>query len=79
VEKTPRVWVITGQLLTENAEKLKKVSSYLVADAYFSKKNFIDSFQSVGIHVVSIEYCQSCDKNSLDFHFNAALIQRFLL
>jgi len=41
-----------GQLIVENAKKLKKVSSYLVANAYFSKKNFIDSCQSVGIHVV---------------------------
>lgn len=52
-EKNTSLLDFYGQLVVENAEKLKKVSSYLVADAYFSKKNFIDSCQSVGIHVVS--------------------------
>jgi hypothetical protein len=42
-----------ASLVTENAKKFKEFSDYIVADAYFSKKPFVDAVLSVGLHFIS--------------------------
>lgn len=42
-----------ASLVTENAEKFKEFSYYIIADAYFSKKPFVDAMLSVGLHLIS--------------------------
>ena len=53
--------VITGlnlltyyaSLVIDNALKFKEFSDYIVADAYFSKKPFVDAVLSVKLHFIS--------------------------
>jgi len=42
-----------ASLVTENAKAFKEISKYLVADAYFSKKPFVDSVLKSGLHFIS--------------------------
>jgi hypothetical protein len=42
-----------ASLVTENAEKFKEFSDYLVADAYFSKKPFVEAVITTGLHFIS--------------------------
>jgi hypothetical protein len=42
-----------ASLVTENAVKFKEFSDYIIADAYFSKKPFVDAILSVGLHFIS--------------------------
>jgi hypothetical protein len=42
-----------ASLVTGNAEKFKEFSHYMVADAYFSKKPFVDKILSAGMHLIS--------------------------
>ena len=42
-----------ASLVTGNAEKFKEFSQYLVADAYFSKKPFVNEVLSSGLHLIS--------------------------
>ena len=41
------------QIVKENYLYFKEVSSYLVADAYFSKKKVVDTILSLGLHFIS--------------------------
>jgi hypothetical protein len=40
-------------MVTENAKKFKDFSGYMVADAYFSKKPFVDAVLSAELHFIS--------------------------
>ena len=42
-----------ASLVETNAEKLKSISSILVADAYFSRKSFVDAVVGQDMHLVS--------------------------
>ncbi len=42
-----------ASLVAENAEKFKEFSEYIVADAYFSKKPFVDVVPLVELHFIS--------------------------
>jgi len=42
-----------ASLVAENAEKFKEFSDYMIADAYFSKKPFVDIVLLVGLHFIS--------------------------
>ncbi|MEA5110311.1 hypothetical protein SDC9_28951 [bioreactor metagenome] len=42
-----------ASLVTENAADFKGFSDYIVADAYFSKKPFVDAITSSGLHFLS--------------------------
>ena len=42
-----------ASLVTENAQKFKEFSDYMVADAYFSKKPFVDAIHCCGLHFIS--------------------------
>ncbi len=42
-----------ASLVTDNAKKFKGFSDYIVADAYFSKKPFVDAVRSAGQHLIS--------------------------
>jgi hypothetical protein len=42
-----------ASLVTENAKKFKEFSDYIVADAYFSKKPFVEAILSKGLHFIS--------------------------
>lgn len=42
-----------GSLVEDNATKFKEFSNYIVADAYFSKKPFVDIVLGAGLHVIS--------------------------
>lgn len=42
-----------SSLVETNAEKLKSISSILVADAYFSRKGFVDAVVGQNMHLVS--------------------------
>jgi hypothetical protein len=42
-----------ASLVSENAVKFKEFSDYMVADAYFSKKPFVDVIISSGLHFIS--------------------------
>ena len=42
-----------GNLITENAEEFKKIAFFLVCDAYFSKKPFVDVVGISGMHLIS--------------------------
>jgi hypothetical protein len=42
-----------ASLVAENAEKFKEFSDYIIADAYFSKKPFVDKILLVGLHFIS--------------------------
>jgi len=41
------------QIVKENYLHFKEVSSYLVADAFFSKKKDVDTVLSLGLHFIS--------------------------
>lgn len=40
-------------LVREHAERFKAFSLYIAADAYFSKKPFVDAVRSAGLHLIS--------------------------
>ena len=42
-----------ASLVTENMVKFKEFSDYIIADAYFSKKPFVDAILSAGLHFIS--------------------------
>jgi hypothetical protein len=42
-----------ASLVTENAKKFKEFSDYMVADAYFSRKPFVEAILSTGLHLIS--------------------------
>lgn len=42
-----------GALVCLRSADLKKVSNFIVGDAYFSKKPFVDAVSSVGLHLIS--------------------------
>ena len=42
-----------ASIVTDNAKKFKEFSDYIVADAYFSKKPFVDSVLLSGLHFIS--------------------------
>jgi hypothetical protein len=42
-----------ASLVVDNAEKFKEFSDYMVADAFFSKKPFVDAVLSAGLHFIS--------------------------
>jgi len=42
-----------ASLVTQNAKKFKEFSDYMVADAYFSKKPFVDAILLSGLHFIS--------------------------
>jgi hypothetical protein len=42
-----------ASIVTDHAEEFKKISKYLVADAYFSKKPFVDKVLEAGLHLIS--------------------------
>ena len=42
-----------ASLVTVNAKKFREFSDYIVADAYFSKKPFVEAILSVGLHFIS--------------------------
>jgi hypothetical protein len=42
-----------ARLVTENAEQFKTFSKYFVADAYFSKRPFVEAVVSTGMHFIS--------------------------
>jgi len=42
-----------ASLVAENAERFKEISRYMVADAYFSKKPFVDAVLSPGMDLIS--------------------------
>lgn len=42
-----------ANLVVENAEKFKEFTDYMVADAYFSKKPFVDAVLLAGMHLIS--------------------------
>lgn len=42
-----------ASIVTENAKAFKEVSAYLVADAYFSKKPFVDKVLEAELHFIS--------------------------
>ncbi len=42
-----------ASLVTENAAQFKEFSNYIVADAYFSKRPFVEAVLSTGMHFIS--------------------------
>jgi hypothetical protein len=42
-----------ASLVTENAKAFKEISNYMVADAYFSKKPFVDKVLEAKLHFIS--------------------------
>ena len=42
-----------ASLVSENAKEFKSISRYLVADAYFSKKTFLDQILKIDMHFIS--------------------------
>jgi hypothetical protein len=53
VNKRLNLLTYYASLVAENAEKFKEFSDYIIADAYFSKKPFIDIILLVGLHFIS--------------------------
>jgi len=53
VDKGLNLLTYYASLVTDNAEKFKEFSNYLVADAYFSKKPFVDKVLSAELHLIS--------------------------
>ena len=53
VKKGLNLLTYYASLVTENAIKFKAFSDYMVADAYFSKKPFVDAILSSGLHFIS--------------------------
>jgi len=53
VKKGLNLLTYYASLVTENAIKFKEFSDYMVADAYFSKKPFVDQILSSGLHFIS--------------------------
>lgn len=49
----PSLLVYYAALVSFHAENLKKVSKYLAADAYFSKKPFVDEVCATGLELIS--------------------------
>jgi hypothetical protein len=42
-----------ASLIVDRSEKLRELSLYLVVDAYFSKKGFVDTITKASLHVIS--------------------------
>jgi len=53
VKKRLNLLTYYASLVVENAIKFKEFSDYMVADAYFSKKPFVDEIISSGLHFIS--------------------------
>jgi len=53
VEKGLTLLTYYASLVAENAKKFKEFTDYLVADAYFSKKPFVDATILAGLHLIS--------------------------
>ena len=53
VKKRVNLLTYYASLITENAEKFKAISCYIVADAYFSKKPFVDAILLSGLNFIS--------------------------
>ncbi|MFK7978848.1 MAG: transposase [Saprospiraceae bacterium] len=49
----PSLLIYYAALVSFHAENLKKVSKYLAADAYFSKKPFVDEVCATGLELIS--------------------------
>ncbi len=52
-EKGMTLLAYHASLVTGNGKKFKEVSDYMVADAYFSRKPFVDAVLSAGLHLIS--------------------------
>lgn len=53
VDKGLNLLTYYASLVTGNAETFKEFSGFMVADAYFSKKPFVDAIRSAGLHLIS--------------------------
>lgn len=53
VEKELNLLTYYASLVTDNAKKFKEFSKFLIADAYFSKKPFVDAVLSADLHLIS--------------------------
>ncbi len=53
VKKGLNLLTYYASLVTENAEKFREFSDYIIADAYFSKKPFVEAILSAGLHFIS--------------------------
>ena len=53
VKKGLNLLTYYASLVTVNAKKFREFSDYIVADAYFSKKPFVEAILSVGLHFIS--------------------------
>jgi hypothetical protein len=53
VKKGLNLLTYYASLVKENAKKFKDFSDYMVADAYFSKRPFVDAVLSSGLHFIS--------------------------
>jgi len=53
VKKGLNLLTFYASLVVDNAKKFKEFSDYLVADAYFSKKPFVDAILSSDLHFIS--------------------------
>lgn len=53
VKKGLNLLTFYASLVVDNAKKFKEFSDYLVADAYFSKKPFVDAILLSGLHFIS--------------------------
>ena len=53
VKKGLNLLTYYASLVVDNAKKFKEFSDYMVADAYFSKKPFVDAILSSGLHFIS--------------------------
>lgn len=53
IEKDLTLLAYYAGLVTQNGEQFKALSDYMVADAYFSKKPFVDAALSAGLHLIS--------------------------
>ena len=53
VKKGLNLLTYYASLVIDNAKKFKEFSDYMVADAYFSKRPFVDAVLSSGLHFIS--------------------------
>lgn len=65
-EQTLTQWYV--DLLKERSDKLTSISSYFVADAWFSKKPFVDAITQMGMHFV----CRLRDDADLLYLYSGA-------
>jgi hypothetical protein len=53
VKKGLNLLTYYASLVKENSKKFREFSDYIVADAYFSKKPFVEAIVSAGLHLIS--------------------------